>query len=288
MEEYQQRFIAILWRADRLQPKMQVQLFTPGLREPIRTDVELQNPASLQMAMALARAYEKHAHATNPLHFPPDLPTIIVLAPKPQVPHLTTSPASAIVGSATAPIRPPSTGGQRKVMRRRFLSPADMAKRWEQGLCFNCEEKFTPSHQCKRLFLLLSPSDGGDDDELVLEDDTPGIFTGIQPRGSQTMQLQVQVGNTSLLTLLDSGSTHNFITPKAAKRAGIAITPRHGLRVVVANGDRVASSGSCPGIPVKINDYGFTFGGYTLPLNGFDIVLGIQWLRTLGPILWDF
>jgi hypothetical protein len=35
------------------------------------------------------------------------------------------------------------------------------------------------------------------------------------------MKLQVHVGNTPLLALLDSGSTHNFITPEAAKRASI-------------------------------------------------------------------
>lgn len=26
---------------------------------------------------------------------------------------------------------------------------------------------------------------------------------------------------------------------------------------------------------------------YAIPLHGFDIVLGCEWLRTLGPILWD-
>jgi len=29
-------------------------------------------------------------------------------------------------------------------------------------------------------------------------------------------------------------------------------------------------------------------GQEVLPLAGCDIVLGIQWLRVLGPILWDF
>lgn len=27
---------------------------------------------------------------------------------------------------------------------------------------------------------------------------------------------------------------------------------------------------------------------YTISLGGYDVVLGTQWLATLGPILWDF
>ena len=39
---------------------------------------------------------------------------------------------------------------------------------------------------------------------------------------------------------------------------------------------------------VKLQGYTFVVDLYVLPLVGCDMVLGIQWLRTLGPILWDF
>lgn len=39
--------------------RQQVILFTAGLSEPLRTDVELQAPAHLQTAMSLAWAYER-------------------------------------------------------------------------------------------------------------------------------------------------------------------------------------------------------------------------------------
>lgn len=32
----------------------------------------------------------------------------------------------------------------------------------------------------------------------------------------------------------------------------------------------------------------FTADVFLLPLNGSDIVLGIQWFSNLGPVLWDF
>ena len=32
----------------------------------------------------------------------------------------------------------------------------------------------------------------------------------------------------------------------------------------------------------------FTVDCHSIPLDGYDMVLGIKFLRTLGPILWDF
>jgi hypothetical protein len=61
-----------------------------------------------------------------------------------------------------------------------------------------------------------------------------------------------------------------------------------GLSVVVANGDRVASSGCCTNLKVFIAGDAFTIDCYELPLGSYDMVLGVQWLESLGPILWDF
>ena len=62
VEEYQRRFLALLCRCTDLTMQHQIDLFTAGLGQPLSSDVELQRPNNLQMAMSLARAYERRAH----------------------------------------------------------------------------------------------------------------------------------------------------------------------------------------------------------------------------------
>ena len=57
---------------------------------------------------------------------------------------------------------------------------------------------------------------------------------------------------------------------------------------MVANCDRVCSPGVCLAIGVTIGDEAFSIDCFALDLGGFDLVLGVQWLRTLGPVVWDF
>jgi hypothetical protein len=102
------------------------------------------------------------------------------------------------------------------------------------------------------------------------------------------MQLVVQVGTTELLALVDSGSTHNFIRDEVIGELGLKVRPRPDMKVTVANGEKVTSAGIVHELPVSIDQESFSINLYSLPLDGFDIVLGVQWLRTLGPILWDF
>ena len=58
VEEYQNRFQALLPRAGPLQEKQRVELFTGGLLPPLSHAVRIQNPQSLAAAMSLARQVE--------------------------------------------------------------------------------------------------------------------------------------------------------------------------------------------------------------------------------------
>jgi hypothetical protein len=102
------------------------------------------------------------------------------------------------------------------------------------------------------------------------------------------MQIYILINGTKLRALLDSGSTHNFMNSEAASRVGIAFTARGNLRVAVANGDRVASSSCCRNLTISITGEPFVINCYGLALGSYEVVLGIQWLASLGPILWDF
>jgi hypothetical protein len=59
VDEYQQRFWALLGHVAPLAPTQQAQLFTPRLPKHIRIDVEMFNPQDLNTALAMAQAYER-------------------------------------------------------------------------------------------------------------------------------------------------------------------------------------------------------------------------------------
>lgn len=102
------------------------------------------------------------------------------------------------------------------------------------------------------------------------------------------MRLMVEIGSSSLVALLDSGSTHNFIADHVGAATGVLMRTRSGLSVTVANSDHVTSFGLCRAMTVRIGHEDFTLDCYAMPLDGFDMILGVQWLGTLGPITWDF
>jgi hypothetical protein len=169
-----------------------------------------------------------------------------------------------------------------------------MAKRREEGHCFNCPAKFSREHlkECtmRGIYPLEVVGETTVDDEDIASDDGIQIslnaLTGIS--SSMTMHLDVNIAGARPCALVDSGSTHCFIATTTARRLGLSPLPRSGMSVGVANGKRVACAGIFTDTPVRIGNELSNMDVYIIPLEGHEAVLGCQWLRTLGPIIWDF
>ena len=102
------------------------------------------------------------------------------------------------------------------------------------------------------------------------------------------MRVRGNIRRISTIVLVDSGSTHNFINEALAKKVGLQPVQGGQFEVMVALGERLSSKGKCKCVTLLLQGIPVSADFYLLPLEGYDIVLGTQWLRTLGPILWDF
>jgi hypothetical protein len=107
-------------------------------------------------------------------------------------------------------------------------------------------------------------------------------------RATDTMQIDVNLTGHAFIVLLDSRSTHNFISESAAQRTGLPLQHRPRLTATVANGDQVSCVGIIRQAAITMHGDIFLVDLFVMPLAGYDMVLGTQWLVTLGPILWDF
>ncbi|KAL0289871.1 UNVERIFIED_CONTAM: Retrovirus-related Pol polyprotein from transposon [Sesamum angustifolium] len=93
-------------------------------------------PSSISQAVGLANLIEAKNVDARRSSTPARLPT------PPSLPPLLSAP-------------PP-----KPLFPARHLTPTEMQARCAQGLCFNCDEKFSPCHKCKaKQFLLLLPGD---------------------------------------------------------------------------------------------------------------------------------
>ena len=127
VREYQSQFERLLSRVGKLPPAQQVGCFISGLKEHLRIDVQALKPASLSAAVGLACLYEAKSQFQH--QQPPSEENEEPL------------PLSCSKVSSTT-----------KTFKK--LTPIELKERRDKGLCFNCDEKFAPGHQCKKLFFI--------------------------------------------------------------------------------------------------------------------------------------
>jgi len=62
--------------------------------------------------------------------------------------------------------------------------------------------------------------------------------------------LKGDLGCCKIVFLVDSGSTHNFISSAAARWVGVAPAPTEKMKMLVANGETLLSGGFCRAVTI--------------------------------------
>jgi hypothetical protein len=57
---------------------------------------------------------------------------------------------------------------------------------------------------------------------------------------------------------------------------------------MVANGGSMKCGARCENVQLQIGHYHLKSHMYAIAMGGCDIVLGVEWLHTLGPIIMEF
>ncbi|CAO2189932.1 unnamed protein product [Urochloa humidicola] len=229
--DYIDQLLLLLARCENVTERQQVDLFTAGLRNPLRMDVEMQKPEFLEDAMGYARSFERRLQLDDdedpksPARAPPRA------APPPRsAPTAATTPCNNSSGPRP-PLATPSAPGRpvpRPGARFTRLTPQEMAQCRIDGLCFNCPEKFTPGHidtcTMKGIYL-MELDDSAPVDDIASDDElhiSLNALTGIKT--SDTMHLSTNLAGSTMRALIDSGSTHRSWPPR--QRRGSASSSR--------------------------------------------------------------
>ncbi|GAU30089.1 hypothetical protein TSUD_392450 [Trifolium subterraneum] len=310
VKDYQTTFESLANRINGLPSQFFLSCFISGLKPDIRREVQAFQPISLSHAISLAklqedkladRGYNNSNTATSSKQpFRPPITTASTLKPQ------------------NAPKTPPPI---------KRLSPAELQARREQGLCYNCDEpnyfllltppktlhphnnppQTRPKLAFMPLWATLSPKPFKANttlSQLLLTlDTTQNSAPPQQPISNQaqislhalmghpipqTLRVVGHVAKSPITVLIDSGSTHNFIQDRIAKQLGLKLEPAQEFQVLVGNGEELQCSYFCPNLAITLGSNKFLVDVFVLPLSGAELVLGVQWLQTLGPILTDF
>jgi hypothetical protein len=106
--------------------------------------------------------------------------------------------------------------------------------------------------------------------------------------GLNTLRVTGRVEKQPLIILVDSGSTHNFISSHVAAKLHCNLTTIKALTVQVADGGIMTCTSVCSNFQWSIQGVDFVTDVFTLELKNCDMILGIQWLATLKTIVCNY
>ena len=182
------------------------------------------------------------------------------------------------------------------------------AYRRTRGLCDRCAERWRPGHKCapsvqlhvvQELIDLLQVSNLDADlspPHTEAVSDHGGslaegqLFIALSAEalagsdGPRTMRFEGTILDIPLLILVDSGSSHSFLSSAVAAQLPGVQQLSDAISVQVANGNVMLCSTHLPAAVWKIQNYHFSSDLRILPLQHFDLILGMDWLESFSPM----
>ncbi|XP_019157662.1 PREDICTED: uncharacterized protein LOC109154292 [Ipomoea nil] len=300
MVEYQSQFEKLLNKVTGISEEMLISMFIAGLKPYLEQELLLAKPATLEEAFALAKMFAgKHELLQQPNRPRQQwISTPTPLASRQQ--QVLTNLVSSSGHMLTQP-RPLSTASQNPPLPNipiRHLSAAEMRDKRNRGLCYKCNQKWSVNHHCNCKFLMLlgvndDESEGvlepiRPEDEITISPDISTLNTLVSVPNPRSLRIEGVINSQPVHILIDGGSTHNFVQPAIAKKLNLFTTSIDPFRVYIGNGDYLRCQFRCPEVPLVLQEANFTIDLFVLPIQGPDIVLGVQWLQQLGKITHDY
>jgi hypothetical protein len=182
-----------------------------------------------------------------------------------------------------------------------------MVERQVKGLSYNCDEKYFPGHKCKEknIFMAISEDVSKDDVEAPLVSVSPKPIDMTRPSNPpevepvislnyltdfstpKTLKLIGYNKHRMVIILVDSGSTHSFIHLRISQETNFYIRFVNNFQIMIANGGSIKCGGRCENVSPN-GECHMKSHVFSIDMSGCDIVLGEEWIRTLGLILMNF
>ncbi|XP_057773723.1 uncharacterized protein LOC130993019 [Salvia miltiorrhiza] len=187
----------------------------------------------------------------------------------------------------------------------KLLTSAERAARREKGLCFNCDEPYVYGHKCKhRVFFMTmteeqemeySQYEGIEGETLIadpitepMEEIQLSLHSLMGEIGLTTMKVVGEVEEHKLHILVDTGSTLSFLQESTAKKLGCKMEEVKPIMVRVANGQKLISTRQATNFTWGVQGHQFIYSPRVLASEGYDLILGGDWLKYCTPIELDY
>jgi hypothetical protein len=267
--------------------------FIDGLHDNIKSVVLVQRPGNLDTACALALLQEE-VESSRRQDLGRGDPHYPAWGPSKQAAAVNHRLGKAPIDSSKWTNPTPASSVDSKVASLR-------AYRRARGLCHFCAKKWSKGHKCaetvqlhdvQELWEMLSSDQPESEAEFVDSAEQFMILLSTEAASTKTtsksFRLRGQLQGIDVVILLDSGSSHCFLSANhTSALSGLARldTP---LSVTMANGEVVQCTVELPQASWYIHGLEFCYSFKVIPLPYYDVILGMDWLEMFSPMTVDW